>query len=170
MSAFLVNPEHIAEIAKIQHWAKIGSIFNPITRKCILQGPTTATVGHIGKILAEGNFNSLQARYPDVRIGEWIDGIHGENHYLEKVDSHIYRTTKSVNDPSLLNMIRCLRYQSCELDDYYSTDAYWVLHTLEDALLRKLTDHLSYDYEEDNLDIVEWEYNTEQYKKAVFHG
>jgi hypothetical protein len=171
MSAYLVNPEHIAEIAKIQHWAKFTEIINPITGRVIFSGPTTATVGHVATILAEGNIESLKARYPDVPIGDWIHNIDSEYGYKDTASFYADKTTKFyVNDPSLLNMIRCLRYQSCEVDNYESTDAYWVLHRLEDALIRKITQDLAYEYEEDNLDVVEWTYRTEDYKKAVFHG
>ncbi len=171
MSAYLVNPEHIAEIAKIQHWAKFTEIFNPITGRVIFSGPTTAIVSLVARVLAEGNIESLKAKYPDVPIGDWIYHIDSENEYISKASFYADKTTKTyVNEPSLLNMIRCLRYQSCEVDNYESTDAYWVLHRLEDVLIRKITQDLAYDYSEDNLDVVEWSYRTEDYEKAVFHG
>jgi hypothetical protein len=40
----------------------------------------------------------------------------------------------------IYNMIRCLDYQSCEVDNWVETDAYWLLNTIKSAAANKMSE------------------------------
>ena len=65
MSAFLVNPKHIAEIVKYAHKKEFKFAYN-----CFTKNPIDCDPKNMVKLLAQANIDSLVARYgEDPKIG-----------------------------------------------------------------------------------------------------
>ena len=138
MSAYLVDSEHIAQII---YWAKqpgkdTGG-YNLYTK---WELPRTA--GGMAKCLANANIDSIKARYADA-MGYSADDFAA--YKLELFDKlvkpgGIAKTMK----PSMLsaadiwNMCQCLSYQSCEVDNWIETDAYWLIHNIQSQAAREM--------------------------------
>lgn len=159
MSAFLVTAEHIAEIAKIQHELKRSTFYNLSTKKQIVFGPDTSktpTASDIAIVLANGNITSLQAKYNDWEF--FLPDNRTVTDYFSQASQLARNIKPKVNQPSLFNMIRCYEYQSCEDSDYYSSDAYWIIQSLQGYLIGKIVADVQYDYTDDGQKVVDWEY------------
>lgn len=123
MSAYLVNPNHINQIVS---WAKqpgrnINS-YNPLTKERL---PETAE--DMARCLALANLFSVKARYGDK---DYTDDVC--LNYLNDVTDIVgkgfdYYLTAA----DIYNMCSCLSYQSCEVDDWIKTDAYWLIHNIK---------------------------------------
>ncbi len=140
MSAFIVNPKHIAALAAFTK--KNPSHFycyNPFTKKHIFDGTPPGKPKVVAKILAEANVKSVyeldkrvfgdkyKAKYLEdlmlfpadcVKALENI-GTNGHNYYL--------------SDKDIFNMACCLNYQSCEVDGWIETDAYWIIEAIKQS-------------------------------------
>lgn len=135
MSAYLVNPNHINQIVS---WAKqpgrtINS-YNPLTKKRL---PETAE--DMAKCLAMANLLSVRARYEDADYF---------NNYLYDVTDIVgkgkdYRLTAA----DIYNMCCCLSYQSCEVDDWIKTDAYWLIHNIKSTAGREMASNANQKWE-----------------------
>ncbi len=143
MSAYLVNPEQITEIVK---WAKspqqgdVSYCYNLITKKQIDCDPKQMV-----KTLAQANIDSLVARYDyDPKDFECF-----ANDCLAILKYSTDGVSQSLMDGvgacdltagDIYNMIRCLDYQSCEVDNWVETDAYWLLNTIKSKAANKMSE------------------------------
>lgn len=159
MSAYLVKPNHITEIVKWAVSKQQGGLdwcYNPITEERIDCGAVSLV-----KILAQANINSLVARYND-DIDEYKDFVrdcllilkYSTDGLSESLISGVGSCDLQADD--IINMIRCLHYQSCEVDNYYSTDAYWVLNAISENASRILARNakVSWEMQFDKVEIM----------------
>lgn len=149
MSAFLVNPKHIAEIVKYAHKKEFKYAYNCFTKK-----PIDCDPKNMVKLLAQANIDSLVARYG-------VDPNDYANYVDECLDLLKYSTKGGgvslltgvgycelwSND--IYNMLCCWNYQSCEVDNWFETDAYWLHVYLKDLAARKMAKDA----------VVQWEFN-----------
>tara|TARA_R100000935_G_scaffold54629_1_gene83715 strand:- start:1380 stop:1850 length:471 start_codon:yes stop_codon:yes gene_type:complete len=150
MSAYLVSPEHIAEIARFAHKPnKFG--FNPYNLVAKHQ-PEIVGMKGLAQLLLQANVDSLQARYYDHGpiAGGFLNDESEITNYFDDLDLEMKGKTLSAE--SIYNMVNCLEYQSCESTDWISSDAYWVLHYIKEVAAKEMIknstgDHVAWDYE-----------------------
>ena len=143
MSAYLVSPQHITEIVK---WAKnrqqgdFSHVYNQITKQEI-----DCDAESVIEILSLANIQSLVARYGEKAEVEY-EG------FVDKCKSILKYSTDGVSmslldgvgscdlkADDIYNMVRCLEYQSCEVDNWVHTDAYWLLNSIKDKAGSKMS-------------------------------
>ena len=142
MSAYLVEPQHITEIVK---WASnpqqggVSYCYNLITKEQIDCDPKQMVM-----TLAQANIDSLVARYED-------DPNKHQSIFQDCLDILQYSTDGAsvslltgvgscdLKADDIYNMVRCLEYQSCEVDNWVETDAYWLLNAIRDMAGSKLS-------------------------------
>ena len=128
MSAYLVEPEHIAEICK---WAfgrghrDMPHCVNMVKRSMIksrydlpLESFTAA------EILAQANIASINARYNDIDASDAADYIAS----VVQLSRQLGKEQLAASD--IYNMCQCLDYQSCEVNNWVETDAYWIIRAI----------------------------------------
>ena len=97
------------------------------------------------EILSLANIESLVARYGEQAEVEY-EG------YEDKCKSILKYSTDGASvslltgvgscdlkADDIYNMVRCLEYQSCEVDNWVETDAYWLLNAIRDMAGSKLS-------------------------------
>jgi hypothetical protein len=91
------------------------------------------TPNEIGQILLDENVRSASARYPN----ESIDSLPGP---CDKSRVLAYRFQPVAHQLAawVVKACDCVRYQSCETDDYEDTLAYKVLDAIREAAIRHL--------------------------------
>ena len=143
MSAYLVEPQHMTEIVK---WASnpqqgnLSHVYNQITKKEI-----DCDAESLIEILSLANIQSLVARYGEQAEVEY-EG------YVDKCKSILKYSTDGASvslltgvgscdlkAEDIYNMVRCLEYQSCEVNDWVHTDAYWLLNAIRDMAGSKMS-------------------------------
>ena len=148
MSAFLVNANHIAEIVKFAENNRFDHAYN-----CATQTPIDTDPKKLVALLAQANIDSLVARY-----GEDPKDFDG---FIEECLANLKWSTDGVGQSLLTgvgvcqldagdiyNMVTCWDYQSCEVDNWTGTDAYWIGVRIKDLAARKLAENAN----------VKWEY------------
>jgi hypothetical protein len=154
MSAYLVSPQHIVEIVK---WAKnrqqgdLSHVYNQITKKEI-----DCWYENLLEILSLANIESLVARYGEQAEVEY-EGFVDKCKSILKYSTdgvHLNRCTHGLGSCDLkaddiYNMVRCLEYQSCEVDNWVHTDAYWLLNSIKDKAGSKMSKdaNIQWDFE-----------------------
>jgi len=151
MSAFLVSPEHIAEMCK---WAFNGSYihcWNMVERREIKCGFDKPLESHTAaEILARANIESIEARYPnnpDMLRDDFMDLVVGLS---RKVGRH------QLIAADIYNMCLCLDYQSCEVENWVSKDAYWLIRAIMAKASREMASALRAQ--------ISWEFDDEQWE------
>ena len=142
MSAYLVEPQHITKIVK---WASnqqqggVSHCYNLITKEQIDCDPKQMVM-----TLAKANIDSLVARYDD-------EPNKHQRIFQDCLDILQYSTDGAsvslltgvgscdLKADDIYNMVRCLEYQSCEVDNWVETDAYWLLNAIRDMAGSKLS-------------------------------
>ena len=154
MSAYLVSPQHITEIVK---WAKnrqqgdLSHVYNQITKQEI-----DCDAESLIEILSLANIQSLVARYG------WNQSEVEYEGFVDKCKSILKYSTDGVSmslldgvgccdlkADDIYNMVRCLEYQSCEVDNWVHTDAYWLLNSIKDKAGSKMSKdaNIQWDFE-----------------------
>jgi|TARA_R100000084_G_C4572888_1_gene110097 hypothetical protein len=137
MSAFLVTPEHISEIVKYAKKKEFRYAYNCFTKEQIDCDPK-----NIVKLLAQANIDSLIARYGD-NPKDYADFVN------ECLNSFLTPGKADLGSGDIYNMLLCWNYQSCEVDNWYETDAYWLHVYLKDWVAKKMATNAN----------VSWSYN-----------
>ena len=137
MSAFLVTPEHISEIVKYAKKKEFRYAYNCFTKEQIDCDPK-----NIVKLLVQANIDSLIARYGD-NPKDYADFVN------ECLNSFLTPGKADLGSGDIYNMLLCWNYQSCEVDNWYETDAYWLHVYLKDWVAKKMATNAN----------VSWSYN-----------
>ena len=143
MSAWLCSAEHIAEI--VRHTGNImgeeagARGVNPVTKQPYGYGTKA-----LAELLATENLRSLMARYP-----EDYKGCKDFTEYFADCRSKAKGKTR-VSTEELVGLLRSYRYQSCEHEEWISSDAYWITRRMLDNRYNNLvpTELWSYEGEE----------------------
>ena len=141
MSAYLVPEKQIAVIAR---WfyentrPDYREAYNLVTSKRI----RFKQVSEIATILAQANVDSFIARYEGRHISQqehelYIKECAERSHYPHKVGMVdgkpmvIHDPSFDIDPASVWNLCSNLGYQSCEVNDWVCTDAYWIIHAIQ---------------------------------------
>jgi hypothetical protein len=152
MSAYIVNPEHIAEIAIFFKKELQGHGYNLETKK-LLQSDITGIVYD----LCTANFQSIKERYADGEKDDWTHFFADGKDYLSWfVEAKLFALPqkRSVSDLDLWNMCNCYEYQSCESENWRKTNAYLMVKKIKDCLATRFHEQLCKGAES----VVAWEY------------
>tara|TARA_R100001510_G_scaffold39406_1_gene35867 strand:- start:2690 stop:3211 length:522 start_codon:yes stop_codon:yes gene_type:complete len=173
VSAFIVHPRHIAEIAKIQNLRPNKGIWNQVTGERLINLKNEDyTAKQCAVVLASANCESIASKYGEDSVA---DMARMEEYEYTGVCSDLISIGEEpeVNDSSLYNMIRCYEYQTCEITDrdgkpaYVKTDAYWIIQAFKEYIIKDWAQQQAWGYEEDGIPVVPWEYTS---KRQVLHG
>ena len=137
MSAFLVTPEHISEIVKYAKKKEFRYAYNCFTKEQIDCDPKNMV-----KLFAQANIDSLIARYDD-DPKDYVDFVN------ECLDTFSTLGRADLGSSDIYNMLICWHYQSCEVNNWHETDAYWLHIYLKDWVAKKMAANAS----------VNWSYN-----------
>lgn len=124
MSAYVVEPEHIAALAQFAHdheCCKSGQFY---------QSPIESAA-HIANCLAQANLNSVAHRYREP------DATNNDPFYGDVIGMLKRRHNLQAGD--IAEMTACLEYQSCERPDWYESRAFKVLMSIKEEALRQIT-------------------------------
>lgn len=128
MSAFLVNPHHVA--ALIRWYSRTRHIL-AADREAMANGPAKlATLLHVE------NARSVNARYP----GEPLE----QAHLFLPLEIERARRLEPVE---VIKAVHCLVYQSCEHEDWETSEAKALLRRIEAAAMRALPGYDEADWE-----------------------
>ena len=97
---------------------------------------------NIVKLMAQANIDSLIARYGD-------DPKDYSNYVDECLNSFSTLGRADLGSDDIYNMLMCWEYQSCEVDNWHETDAFWLHIYLKDWVAKKMATNAS----------VNWSYN-----------
>ena len=141
MSAYLVDSAHIAEIVKFAENHRVDYAYN-----CATKEPIDCDPKNLVKILAKANIDSVNAKYEQ-------DQSEVDGYYIDECLDNLKYSTDGIGQSLLTgvglcqlgaddiyNMIQCWEYQSCEVDNWHETDAYWLGVRIKDTAGRKLAE------------------------------
>lgn len=159
MSAYLVNPEHIAEIVK-PLLEMNSTIWNHTTGKQIINSDDSydSKMNELVQALAFQNILSLRYRYtsnwevfldpynstnsdPGVKKDGSVDEqvVKAGDNYIEQCK--FFSTTPTETKLNkLYGMVKCYEYQSCEDPQWTSTNAYHLCQYLKNYISDQLID------------------------------
>lgn len=141
MSAWLCSAEHIAEI--VRHTGNIRGEeggargVNPVTKKSYGYGAKA-----LAELLATENLKSLIARYP-----EHYKDCKDFREYFADCRSKAKGKTR-VSMEKMIGLLRSYRYQSCEHEEWISSDAYWITRSMLDTRYNQLVPTELWSYED----------------------
>ena len=136
MSAYLVAPEQISEMVK---WVSTSrhtiNNYNIFTKKRMDITPAAMV-----KTLAKANVDSINSRYKENDTGDDFVAdclAELETGPISLIGKH-YVPDPSLSAADIYKMCCNYDYQACEVDNWISTDAYWIchhiMHTAADAM------------------------------------
>lgn len=144
MSAYLVNEEHIAEIAKAWRELKQEYGYNLYTKRMIK--------GNVVRELTKQNLKSLNARY-------------GENELTGKEEEKYIAKAKElslgyakVDMFDLYKMVQCYMYQSCEHEEWRETDAYFICESIKEVIATRIVDAAQEKKQREGKKAINWSY------------
>ena len=148
MSAFLVNANHIAEIVKFAENNRFNHAYN-----CATQTPIDTDPKKLVALLAQANIDSLVARYGEdpKDYDGFVEDCLADLEYCKDGASIVLFSKVGhcqLGAGDIYNMVTCWDYQSCEVDNWFETDAYWIGVRIKDLAARKLAENAN----------VKWEY------------
>ena len=137
MSAYLLDANEIAVVAKIcrNYVAADNDVWNHVAKKIVDRN-------EFEMVLALENIASLEARYPNNGIagGFICGGQAGLLQYYNEVGKKCEQRADVKIPKNLDDRVAELNryeYQACEREDFYSSDAYWVIARAKEAILRE---------------------------------
>jgi hypothetical protein len=139
MSCYLTDAEAIGKIAR---WAadNCTSAFNPATKDFTKLG---GQAPEIALVLGAQNVASCEARYPEhgPAGGFLDDGITPADYVAACCQRARYRG-HSTSPAAVWRMVASLEYQSCETEDWFDSDAFWICRAIKEAAGRKMAEDL----------------------------
>lgn len=132
MSAFIVSKKHIDEILRAAVALNLCRTSCDINGEPITTDLTVDACSALGKVLWRENAKSVAARYDEPLDDQWV-------HYEF---SPVLKSSLPFNEHvQAVKYIDCLKYQSCEHEEWPESEAYAFLAsfraTLVDLILRK---------------------------------
>lgn len=152
MSAFIVGKDHIDAMVTLSlyaptygpmHWY-VGLGQDP--RPGATSPATHEQADEIGRMLWAENVRSVQGRYPDTVEG----GVYpGPNDFsAAEVFAYRWQRTETLSPVEGLSIIGCYEYQSCEHDEWHTSEAYAFCDALRKRLIHQLP----------GMEFAPWEY------------
>lgn len=150
MSAFIVTPEHIKELATyaVVKDRSVSMYVDPRYLKYHVKEETAKIFETLditdnvqiaqtyACILYNENIRSVKHRYNDESF-ESLPGLIEKPEYI-KIELKDLLNRRVWNPVHILKMCDCLDYQSCETDDWRQSDAYQLLLAIKEAAISTL--------------------------------
>ena len=138
MSAYVVEREHIVYLVKVAVQKNVKYYQNGDWVKI-----TKENQADIGQILWNENIRSVSGRYPGSGIDD-LPGRIGESYELNQGN---FRGCLMHTDPAqVLMSIRCYDYQTCESDDFETTEAWRIKEAIKSEMIRIISDDKEWGY------------------------
>ena len=118
MSAYLVSPEHITNLAAWATHPQRRAYFYNIAEGRVIEADSRRKVT---ALLAAANLASVAARYGS------DDSMCQAGYVDECVAISTTSQNHNLSPADIYNMCCCLEYQSCEVSDWATTDAFWII-------------------------------------------
>jgi len=118
MSACLVSPEHITNLAAWATQPQRRAHFYNIAKQRPIEADNRRQVTHM---LATANLASVAARYGS------DDSMYQAGFVDECVAISATSQNYNLSPADIYNMCCCFEYQSCEVSDWATTDAFWII-------------------------------------------
>ena len=154
MSAYLVSSDHIAQII---NWIHTGNRISNISRYNLFRKKEIfITPDGMASYLTWGNIQSITARYKD-RMGYSDEDF--KAYTQEVLDKVKVRKPSSLTAADVYNMCNCLEYQSCEIDNWIETNAYWTIHNIQAVAAREMASNANqtWEYKANAKPVVEYD-------------
>ena len=143
MSAFMVSIEHINALVSVFSAGPAQSAMTMSEWKQSVQWPfmlalfpNANPLNELGRLLIQANLTSVQARYPD-SIKHPEDTPGPEDPYWTR--SYIYqRPGRIPTVPEALKLLESYKYQSCEPDEWETSDVKKACDSLRTLLIHAL--------------------------------
>lgn len=136
MSAFICNTTTFDALVLFCVRHKVTRLYRPG------KAGREMTPTQIGQLLLDENVRSVNARYKEDTFPD--------AYAAPGKGDPVIGTLRTVDPVQALKLCGCVDYQSCETDDWHTTDAYWMLNTIRDEAIRALPG-----YNEANWDMPE---------------
>ena len=121
MSAFLVSDKHISEMLRFAS-QQDGTVHHD-GKALDLRVPSEAQ--KVGQILLDENYRSLNARY----------GHDPAAHDFQYEPFSLRPLMKAIE---VVKLCHCYDYQTCETDDYYTSDAHTIVQAIQAQAIRSV--------------------------------
>ena len=131
MSAFVLGKEHIAAMVR-GAWASRDFSWYDGAAWHTLDYQTALGVG---RMLLDANVRSVAYRYPDERIEDLPGPL---SHEWTEPFMDWYPTRRCPSPVSLLKLISCYEYQSCEVPGFEQSEAYRFCQALRASAIGRL--------------------------------
>ncbi len=141
MSAYVVDEKHISTLI-----LNYSNLFHKRIDK-------DKQIELAGK-LAWGNIDSVNYRYQEFKPNDAIQYVMNVKNLIEKNNYDQYISYEKLEMQELINMVRCLDYQSCEIPNYRSSEVSKILDEMIDAFTFVMLE----DYKRDNPNKIRWSY------------
>jgi hypothetical protein len=130
MSAFVVNKSHIDVL--VWYAMRPNGFHGPTSYWWNGETHMITDRDQVGNLLLAENVRSVNARYDD----------------HEPVPTYSYRMpTRAYSEVEVIKACDCLKYQSCETDDYRETEAYAALNAIREKAIHALAGYDDADWE-----------------------
>lgn len=145
MSAYLCEPSDFAALAR--YVKRPGNLYgftpyNLVTKERIGGNGRDMTVVDIALKLASANIVSVTTRYPNETFGGFLDSDEQMVEFMGEVAREARKNSMPGNATEMYRLAKTIEYQSCEVDNWVETDAYWILDRIMDDCAMAMADSL----------------------------
>ena len=145
MSAYLCEPSDFAALARYAKRPGNFSGFTPynlVTKERIGGDGRDMTVVDIALKLASANIVSVTTRYPTRPFGGFLDSDEDMVKFLGEVAASARESAFPGSAAEMYRLAKTIEYQSCEVESWVETDAYWILNRIKDDCAMAMADRL----------------------------
>ena len=100
------------------------------------------TVVDIALKLASANIVSVATRYPNEPFGGFLESDEAMVEFMGDVAKEARINTMPGNAAEMFRLAKTIEYQSCEVDNWVETDAYWILDRIMADCAMAMADNL----------------------------
>ena len=145
MSAFLCEPNDFARLARYAKRPGTWGFtpYNLVTKSRIGGNDRDMTVVDIALKLASANIVSVSVRYPNEPFGGFLDSDEDMVAFMGDVASEARMSAKLDSPADIYTLAATVEYQSCEVDNWVETDAYWIINAIKNECARSMADDLT---------------------------
>lgn len=144
MSAYLCEPSDFAALARYakRPGTRGFTPYNAVTQERIGGNDRDMTVVDIALKLASANIVSVATRYPNEPFGGFLESDEEMVEFMGDVAKEARINTMRGNAAEMFRLAKTIEYQSCEVDNWVETDAYWIIDRIKDDCAMAMADNL----------------------------
>lgn len=144
MSAYLCEPSDFAALARYAKRPGTWGFtpYNLVTQERIGGNDKDMTVVDIALKLASANIVSVATRYPNEPFGGFLNSDEELVEFMGEVATEANRNVYPGSAAEMYRLAKTVEYQSCEVDNWVKTDAYWIIDRIKDECARSMSDEM----------------------------